>query len=73
MTTPDGRDEHRRFEQAFTECPVMWVAIDRRTGDVRAAASTPDELAERIKRERISGVEVLCAPAAGEPEVVGFG
>lgn len=67
------RDDHLRLEQAFIECPGMWVAVDRKSGLVRAAAETPYALAARLKSEQISDVDVIRAPALGEPEVVGFG
>ena len=73
LSTPSDGDGHLRLEQAFRECPGLWVAVDRRTGEVRAAASSPYELAGRIKSELIRGVDVLRAPGADEPEVVGFG
>jgi hypothetical protein len=69
---PDA-DQHLRLEQAFRECPGQFVAIDRKTGVVRAAETTPYALAAKIKSERITDVDVLRAPAVDEPEVVGFG
>ncbi|MCA1709913.1 MAG: hypothetical protein LC808_44180 [Actinobacteria bacterium] len=65
--------DHMHLDQAFRECPGVWVAIDRRTGDVRLASGSPYELAAKIKADRITGVDVVRAPAEGEPEVVGFG
>ena len=62
-----------RLEQAFRECPGLWVAIDRRTGEVRLAERSPYELAAKIKADAIAGVDIVRAPAEGEPEVVGFG
>ncbi len=67
------QEEHLRLEPAFRECPGQWVAVDRRTGVVRAAAQTPYALAAKLKADRIADVDVIRAPAVGEPEVVGFG
>ena len=66
-------DEHMQLEQAFTECPGQWVAVDRRTGRVVAARPTPHELAAYLKSSRIQDVDVIRAPAEHEPEMVGFG
>ena len=68
-----GRDDHLRLELAFRECPGQWVAVDRQSGTVRAAAETPYALAAKLKNDRIADVDVIRAPAVGEPEVVGFG
>lgn len=70
---PSRDDEHLKLQQAFRECAGQWVAINRRTGTVVAARATPYELAAYIKQNRISGVDVIRAPAEDEPEVVGFG
>lgn len=69
----DPRDEHFRLERAFSECPGLWVAVDRRTGVIRAAGPTPYELAAKLKSDQIGDVDVIRAPGVGEPEVVGFG
>lgn len=66
-------DGHLRLQQAFTECAGLWVATDRRTGEVVAARSTPYELAAYIREKQLRGVDILRAPAENEPEVVGFG
>lgn len=66
-------DEHLKLAEAIRDCPGQWVAIDRRTGHVVAAGPTPYELSAYIKEHNIHGVEMLRAPAVGEPEVVGIG
>jgi len=68
-----ARDEHLKMEQAFVECAGQWVAVDRQTGDVRAARSTPYELSAYVKSEGIRGVDIVRAPSEQEPEMVGFG
>lgn len=66
-------DGHLRLQQAFTECAGLWVAMDRRTGEVVAARQTPYELSAYIREKQLRGVDILRAPAENEPEVVGFG
>lgn len=66
-------DAHLHLERAFRECPGQWVAVDRQSGEVRAAADTPYVLAAKLKSDQITNVDVVRAPAVGEPEVVGFG
>ena len=66
-------DEHMKLQQAFRECAGQWVAIDRRTGAVVAARATPYELSAYIKERGVRGVDIIRAPAEGEPEVVGLG
>ncbi len=73
MAGAHDHPDHMRLEQAFRECPGAWVAIDRRTGAVRMASQNPYELAAKIKAGQIGGVDIVRAPAEGEPEVVGFG
>jgi hypothetical protein len=67
------RDEHLKMEQAFKECAGQWVAVNRKTGDVVAARSTPYELSAHIKLAGIRGVDIVRAPSEQEPEMVGFG
>lgn len=67
------RAENLQLEEAFDECAGQWVAIDRRTGEVRAAARSPYELSAEIKGRQLKGVDILRAPEHNEPEVVGFG
>lgn len=69
----EADDRHLRLDEAFTQCAGQWVAVNRSTGHVVAAAPTPYELSAYIKDKGIRGVEMLRAPALGEPEVVGFG
>ena len=68
-----GRDEHVKIEQAFDECAGQWMALDRKSGDVVAANSSPYELAAYIKSAGIKSVDIVRAPAEQEPEMVGFG
>ena len=72
MSTP-ARDDHMKLEQAFTQCAGQWVAVNRATGHVVAARPSPYELAAYLKEQGIGGVDVLRAPDASEPEVVGIG
>lgn len=65
--------EHLRLERAFVECPGKWVAINRATGEVVEVAESAYELSAKIRSNRISGVDILRAPAVEEPEVVAFG
>lgn len=66
-------DRHLRLAEAFTECAGQWVAVTRNSGKVIAARPTPYELSAYLKEHGIRGVDMLRAPAVGEPEVVGFG
>jgi hypothetical protein len=68
-----ARDEHMKMGQAFVECAGQWVAVDRKTGDVVAANSSPYELSAYIKSAGIHSVDIVRAPAEQEPEMVGFG
>jgi hypothetical protein len=68
-----ARDEHMKMEQAFVECAGQWVAVDRQTGDVIAARSTPYDLSAYIKSAGIRSVDIVRAPSEQEPEMVGFG
>lgn len=73
IEVPPTSDVHMRLVQAFAECPGQWVAVERSTGRVMAARSTPYELSAYVKGHGITGVEILRAPDVGEPEVVGIG
>jgi hypothetical protein len=66
-------DEHLKMKQAFSECAGQWVAVDRKTGDVVAARSSPYDLSAYIKTNGIRNVDILRAPSEQEPEMVGFG
>lgn len=69
----DRPDAHGKLDEAIRECPGQWVAVDRRTGHVVAARSTPYELSAYIKEHGIHGVAMFRAPGLDEPEVVGIG
>jgi hypothetical protein len=48
-----------------------WVAI--LDGAVVEARDTPYELVAKLRERRIEGASIIRAPAADEPEMVGFG
>jgi hypothetical protein len=58
---------------ALRECAGQWIAVDRRTGEVRAVKATPYELAAYLRDRSMSGVDVMRAPDPSEPELVGLG
>jgi hypothetical protein len=68
-----ARDEHLKLEQAYVQCAGQWLAVDRKTGDVIAARSSPYELTAFVKSEAIHSVDIVRAPSEHEPEMVGFG
>jgi hypothetical protein len=70
----DSQDDHHfQLDQAFSECPGQWVAVDRRTGTVVAARPSPYELSAALRGSAIRNVDVVRAPDYSEPEMVGFG
>ena len=54
-----GRDEHVKIEQAFDECAGQWMALDRKSGDVVAANSSPYELAAYIKSDMVKMGKII--------------
>lgn len=63
----------RPLAEVLAEVPGSWVAVDRRTNELRAVADTPYELAAKIRADRITGIAVVRAPNPTEPELVGLG
>lgn len=63
----------RPLSSVMGEVPGCWVAVDRRTGEPRATADSPYELARIIRSRQITGVAVVRAPDSNEPELVGLG
>jgi hypothetical protein len=66
-------DANLTIERAFIECSGQWLAVDRKSGEVKATASQPYELSAYIKSHQIHGVDIVRAPSLQEPEMVGFG
>lgn len=58
---------------AFAECAGNWIAIDRITKQVVAAAPSPYVLAADLRARQIKNVAVLRARDIAEPELVGLG
>lgn len=63
----------RPLSSVIREVPGCWVAIDRKTGEPVATADSPYELARVLRSGQITGVAVVRAPDASEPELVGLG
>ncbi|SDV00386.1 hypothetical protein SAMN04488544_3309 [Microlunatus sagamiharensis] len=63
----------RPLSEVLAQLPGLWVAVDRRSNEPMAAASTPYELSATLKANRITGVAVVRAPDPSEPELVGLG
>lgn len=61
------------LSSVLAEVPGCWVAVDRRTNEMRAVASSPYELATKIREMKLHGVAVVRAPDPSEPELVGLG
>ncbi|MBW3638947.1 MAG: hypothetical protein KY451_03725 [Actinobacteria bacterium] len=59
--------------EAFAECAGNWIAIDRATNEVVAAAPTPYALTADLRARQIKNVAVLRARDLAEPELVGLG
>lgn len=57
----------------LAETPGCWVAVDRMTNELRAAAKSPYELAADIRARGIKNVSIVRSPDPGEPELVGLG
>ncbi len=65
--------ERRPLGEVLAAFAGQWVAVDRRTGEPRAAAKTPYELSAVLKSRQIKNVAVVRAPDPSEPELVGLG
>lgn len=61
------------LSEVFAQCAGNWVAVDRVTGEPRAAARTADELAAHLRSHQIRNVSMVRAPDPSEPEMVGLG
>lgn len=65
---------HRRpLSTVLRECAGNWIAVDRATNELVAAAPTADALAVEIREKRLRNVAVMRAPDPSEPELVGLG
>lgn len=69
----DVAPDQRSLSSVIREVPGCWVAIDRKTGEPVASADSPYELARVLRSRQITGVAVVRAPDADEPELVGLG
>lgn len=67
------RRSARPLASVLAEVPGCWVAIDRRTNELRAVAPSPYELATKIRELGLHSVAVVRAPDPTEPELVGLG
>ena len=70
MTQPSTQ---RALSSVLREFSGQWVAVDRVTGEPKAAAATPYELARDLRSRRIKNVAIVRAPDPREPELVGLG
>lgn len=61
------------LSQVLAECAGSWIAVDRATNVLQAAAPTADALALQVRDKRLRNVAVLRAPDPLEPELVGLG
>ncbi len=61
------------LSRVLAEVPGCWVAVDRRTNELRAVAASPYDLATKIRELGLHSVAVVRAPDATEPELVGLG
>ncbi len=61
------------LSQILAECAGNWIAVDRATNALLAAAPTADALALQVRDRRLRNVAVLRAPDPLEPELVGLG
>jgi hypothetical protein len=68
-----SRPAVRPMSRSIAEAPGSWLAVDRATNEIRAAATNPYVLAAKIKQEGITGVAIVRAPDPSEPELVGLG
>jgi hypothetical protein len=61
------------LSRTLAECAGNWVALDRKTNELLAAAPTADELTRAVREQGLRNVAVLRAPDPSEPELVGLG
>ena len=61
------------LSRVLAECAGNWIAVDRGTNELLAAAPTADALAIEVREKRLRNVAVLRAPDPLEPELVGLG
>jgi len=67
------QSDRQPLSQVLAECAGNWIAVDRSTNELRAAASSADLLAIQIREKGLRNVAILRAPDASEPELVGLG
>ncbi len=65
--------DRKPLSAVLAECAGNWVAVDRATNELRAAAPTPDALAVQVKDKGLRNVAIMRAPDPTEPELVGLG
>lgn len=63
----------RPLSEVLRQFAGQWVAVDRVTGEPRAASDTPYKLAAELRSRQIKNVAVVRAPDPSEPELVGLG
>jgi hypothetical protein len=63
----------RPLSEVIRDFAGQWVAVDRVTGEPRAASDSPYKLAAEIRSRQIRNVAVVRAPDPSEPELVGLG
>ncbi len=69
VSTPSSRP----LSEVLRDFAGQWVAVDRVTGEPRAAADNPYKLAAELRGRQIKNVAVVRAPDPSEPELVGLG
>ena len=70
MTAPVAR---RPLSEVLRDFAGQWVAVDRVSGEPRAAADNPYKLAADLRSRQIVNIAVVRAPDPSEPELVGLG
>ena len=63
----------RPLSEVLRDFAGQWVAVDRVTGEPRAASDSPYKLAAELRSRQIKNVAVVRAPDPSEPELVGLG
>lgn len=61
------------LSRVLAECAGNWIAVDRATNALLAAAPSADALAIAVREQRLRNVAVMRAPDPTEPELVGLG
>jgi hypothetical protein len=69
----DTPNASRPLSEVIRDFAGKWVAVDRVSGEPRAAADNPYELAADLRSRQIKDVAVIRAPDPSEPELVGLG